>query len=857
MAKFKTAISTGALPENPEALFRDLKGRSAIIKHLWSHQADVLRAYHTRYLKSSDVALQLPTGSGKTLVGLLIAEYRRIAHSDRVVYLCPTRQLAYQVGRQAHVYGVKAHVLVGPQANYDPSHYADYVTGKAIAVTTYSGVFNSNPKLEDANVLILDDAHAAENYVADVWTVSIDRLQPLYRELLELLAGTLSNTTVVRFLDDDLDATTLKWVDKAPFPAVWPLWPRIVELIESRLDRLGSLKHAWTAIRENLPACGVYVSWAEIAIRPIVPPTRTHLPFSGAKQRVYMSATLGQGGDLERIMGVPSIDKVPIPNGWEKQATGRRLMLFPDRSLSESNAMKAAIMAIGNQERSLVMCPDKSAQKRFIKAMEGALSGFSIMGAEAIEASLEPFISRGRACLVLTNRYDGLDLPDEACRLSVIYGLPSATNLQEKFLWSRLNATALLRERVRTRLTQAFGRCTRNDTDFSAIMLVGEELFDFCAKQENTAGMHPEIRAELKFGVENSEGLSDSDFLDLLNTFYAQDADWADANHSIVQLRNELDVITDDVHAALASTTRDEVEFSYALWAGDYGRAVELSRSVIERLAGDKLRGYRGWWCYLGGYAASVAASKRDPALKSVANDMFGRAATCAPSVRWLVDLAHSLTDDVTVAYPPITAAAIENSVNHIMSLGLTGLKFERSSDSLHQKLTTKDSAQFEQGLVDLGTFLGYQALKPEGNAAPDAIWRLGDQIFAFEAKSDATSDSVSVSTLRQARGHFDWVALHLKPDDKTNVSVMVISPQTKRDSDTTPFTGALLYQSVAEIQELARFAINALRTARSRSADRDGLSQELFKTLTSSKLTPSDLFASFIQRMVSGLPTL
>ncbi|MEO1670426.1 MAG: hypothetical protein AAFR77_06490 [Cyanobacteria bacterium J06631_2] len=32
-----------------------------------------------------------------------------------------------------------------------------------------------------------------------------------------------------------------------------------------------------------------------------------------------MSATLGEGGELERITGVEKMSRLPIPQGWQKQ----------------------------------------------------------------------------------------------------------------------------------------------------------------------------------------------------------------------------------------------------------------------------------------------------------------------------------------------------------------------------------------------------------------------------------------------------------------------------------------------------------------------------------------------------------
>src|SRR5205814_1746675 len=155
---------------------------------LWAHQADVLRAYARDHETTRDVALELPTGMGKTLVGLVLAEYRRRKVEDRVVYLCPTRQLAHQVGRQAASYGINAVVLVGPQNAYPPADYASYARATAVAVTTYSGLFNVNPRLHDANTILLDDAHAGGDYISKHWSVEIEREHQAYRGVVDMFS---------------------------------------------------------------------------------------------------------------------------------------------------------------------------------------------------------------------------------------------------------------------------------------------------------------------------------------------------------------------------------------------------------------------------------------------------------------------------------------------------------------------------------------------------------------------------------------------------------------------------------------------------------------------------------------------
>jgi Helicase C-terminal domain len=120
-----------------------------------------------------------------------------------------------------------------------------------------------------------------------------------------------------------------------------------------------------------------------------------------------------------------------------------------------------------------------------------------VLEADDIEESLEPFTNASDTVLALANRYDGLDLPDDACRLLLLYGLPGGTNLQEQFLLYRLAATSLLRDRLVTRLTQAVGRCTRSDTDYAVVIILEQRLVDFVLKSDTRTILHPEIQAPI------------------------------------------------------------------------------------------------------------------------------------------------------------------------------------------------------------------------------------------------------------------------------------------------------------------------------------------------------------------------
>lgn len=60
-----------------------------------------------KIFEETDIAFELPTGTGKTAVGLLIGEWKRKRTGKRVAYLTLTNQLATQVLREAQSLGIQ------------------------------------------------------------------------------------------------------------------------------------------------------------------------------------------------------------------------------------------------------------------------------------------------------------------------------------------------------------------------------------------------------------------------------------------------------------------------------------------------------------------------------------------------------------------------------------------------------------------------------------------------------------------------------------------------------------------------------------------------------------------------------
>ena len=187
---FRSVTRHTRVADDPAEFFRDLRPRK--IAALYEQQAQLLRDYKARALDKPDVAIQGATGSGKTLVGLVLAEWRRRKYRNRPVYLCPTRQLVHQVATFAtDQLGIPAYPFTKSKHDYPPNEKSAWLSGKSVAVTTYSSVFNISPFFSSPNFLVVDDAHAADQYIGEYWTIRVSSSDPAERELFDELVACL------------------------------------------------------------------------------------------------------------------------------------------------------------------------------------------------------------------------------------------------------------------------------------------------------------------------------------------------------------------------------------------------------------------------------------------------------------------------------------------------------------------------------------------------------------------------------------------------------------------------------------------------------------------------------------------
>lgn len=689
--------------DSPEEMYLrgSLPRTDSAVSSLWIHQGDVLRAYAETHQETPDVALELPTGTGKTLPGLLISEWVRRKGEGPVLYAAPTRQLADQVLGTAKNEGVPARLLVGSHHAWSTTDQSEVEGGEAIAITTYSSIFNSHPKLPKSRLIVLDDAHAGEQFVGEQYGIAIRRheAEDAYLQVLDALRPFLSGLQIQR-LQGPPDPGAHHQV-RLILPAVDPV---ALEQLDSALAMLSDARRfQFAMVRNGLASCCVYLSYGGIQIRPMIPPTFENQVFSGAGQRVYLSATLGSGGELERAFGRSEITRMPLPSKTPPRS-GRRLFVFPDLVKDgDVEGLTKSIITITN--KALVLSQTTSAvAEQVARSLAG--NGVPSFGKEVVDQGLATFAKAPTGVLGLANRYDGMDLPGDDCRIVILGGKPDAVSLQEKFLSERADASAALAERLRTRIVQGAGRATRGPNDYAVVVVLGSDITRYFSRRENQISLEPELQAEVQFGWDNSKGQEAADILENVRVFLNHDEDWREGGEPLVaEFREDAEKVEAPGAAALGESAELEVDAWRLAFSEDWVAASQKLEEAARLVGkgGEATRGYRGLLLYLAGVWLHRGAESE--AHRARARQLVRDAGKASVRGTWLKEMK-----ELPGAEEVPLAAADVVAVNNIVARLTGNLKPNKIKDDLTEMrkwLGETAAAPYEVGLTTLGTFLG------------------------------------------------------------------------------------------------------------------------------------------------------
>ncbi len=451
-----------------------------------------------------DLILKVSTGTGKTAVGLVYLQSHMVTYEEPVVYLCPTVQLVEQVCAEADRLGLAAVAYPGGQS-IPP---VDGTSGHAIIVCTYDKLFNGRSTFDRVDVqlrpcaMVLDDAHAGVDKIRDKFRLLLEPGEDEYKTLVAMLEPSCSRA---------MPGSWIKVRDQEPHSSLeipfWT-WSSILARVRELLLNPASGTHNWFAlplVYDYLRWCRCVLSDRGAEIVPLVLPVECCRAFATCQHRLFMSATLANDATLVRDLGChPSAGSNVIAPSADK-GLGERMVLAP--SLIDPSLNRAWLIGIcaklAKRVNVVVLCPSELAAKDWVKGGARTATGDDTAGAvRALRGS------KAGNFLVLPQRYDGIDLPDDACRVLVLDGIPTGESITDTHDASRQDA---VRRRIIYRIEQGMGRAVRSHVDYAVVILAGPSLANFIAHKRVLAVMNPDTRAQLKLALDLAKLAQDED----------------------------------------------------------------------------------------------------------------------------------------------------------------------------------------------------------------------------------------------------------------------------------------------------------------------------------------------------------
>ncbi len=806
-------------------------------------------------------------------MGLLIAEWRRRSRRERVVYACPTRQLALQVVDAGLRQGIELHALIDSHHDWEARHVTAYTRSEAIAVTTYSHIFNVNSHLADAKTIVFDDAHAAEGYVADAWALEVPRTSSVYGDLFDAFDGAIDPHVLGRMTGEGADTSSAHEVRLIPISAVADRLNAVDAVLDAGLTRRTPARYRFSMIRESLGSCLFYVSRDNWYIRPMIPPSFQHPPYVDPDQRVYLSATLGEAGELERAFGRSPIARIPSPSAWERTGSGRRFFVFPDLAQFDPSSDTVAVDPAGSDELTglaELVQPSLSqrladlAAKRLILTQRGAAAkeiadDLAVPRVERFHASdltVEAFKRADRGTLLAANRYDGMDLADDTCRFMIMADVPTASHLQDRFLSSKLRAGDVLAERIRTRVVQGAGRCTRGPQDWAVVVIEGEGLLRYLSNPDHTQSMPVELQAEIEFGLAASGG-SFSNVVALTRSALAQDEDWRQHGEpALADGRARATRSPQPLAGDLAGSAPREVDAWRLAWLGDWEAAGRAAVTVLEGLTAPKARAYRAMWAYFASAWFTKAAAAGNASAATRAADLLATAHRASPGSVWLREIQTIAAN--AVENEPCDETAIDNILSLRTGAFRSAATFSSRAQTMLGQLAQDQASPYELGLLELGRLLGAESFKPTGQGQADSAWIWEGLWISVEAKSEQTTDRLSMEYVRQANTHLASITHDRGVEDPPTGSVSVISAHSRLiDPNAVPIAAPHLYLTttdvVLDIAHDAHRAWVAIRASVTGDAD-EATRAEIAKILWEHHVLPSQVKERLTPEPIRGL---
>lgn len=711
-------------------------------------QERILKEWFSNRKEERDLVVKLHTGEGKTLIGLLILQSMLNSGKGPCIYVCPNKYLVEQVCAEAEKFGIS-------YCKYDTGYIPDeFTSGKKILIVhahkLFNGlsVFGTTNNYTKAGAIILDDSHSCIDIIKDAFSIRIlkNQNEQLYQKILSLFEDDLRDQGEGSLLDiKNGDYDTLmgipywSWIEKKT---------EVLELLsQNREDP--HVKFAWHLIKDNIENCTCFIKSDRIELSPYFPNVDAFPTFSRADHRILMSATTQD--DSFFIKGLDfSVRAVQRPLIDEQMKwSGEKMIIIPSLIHEEldRNSMVTKIGMKNFQHFGCVSIVSSTKKAEQYKKLGATVANSSTLIDEINKLKNGQF----GPTLVINNRYDGIDLPDESCRVLVLDSIPYFETLSDSYEEICRPSSEIVNKKIAQKIEQGLGRGVRGEKDYCFILILGTDLVRFIRSTGTKKYFSVQTRKQIDIGLSIAEMTKEDEEnpdnpIDTINTLLRQsvgrDEGWK--QYYITEMTDE---DYRENPTSLYEKLKIEREIEKSFYSGEVEKACDKLQSYIDDYCSDPLE--KGWYLQQLARFYYIYDRKKANDLQVVAfksnNQLFKpKQGILYKKISYINENRMSRVREFISSYENYEQLQI--SIDEVLDNLSFGIKADK----------------FENSLKLVGLLLGFISQRPdkEIRKGPDNLW-CGDNnnYVMFECKNEVEESRKEINKheVGQMNNHCAW----------------------------------------------------------------------------------------------------
>lgn len=749
MVNFKNKLKEKQLEKktDPIELYKTLD-RKSVAGPLRPAQESILSQWFDFHKDDRDLIVKLHTGEGKTLIGLLILQSRINMGEGPCLYVCPNRYLVEQVRLEAEKFGIQHEILLD---KHELNH--DFLSGNKILITHAQKVFNGKSIFgigtasTKVGTIILDDSHTCIDVIKSSFTVKISKKnENLYQKILNLFEDDLIDQGEGSFLDiKDGNYSTLMTV---PYWAWIEKKSSLLKILAEHKDEQ-CIKYSWDLIKDSIEKYDCYITGNKIEISPYNIETKKFGVFEHAKHRILMSATTQD--DSFFIKGLNfNINSVRNPlRNQEQPWSGEKMIILPsliDDSL-DRQLIITELMKIEQNNFGIVSIVPNTKKTKIYENQGGIIVNASNIFDEIDKLKKGVFTQ----VVVFNNRYDGIDLPDESCRILVIDSKPYFENLCDQYEEMCRPDSDIVNKKIAQKIEQGLGRGVRGEKDYCVILIIGNDIVNFMRNKKTREYFSEQTRKQIDIGLEISKFAQEdtatqepsNSLCELIVQCIRRDEGWK------AYYLDEMNKMKEDTNSLkIYDILGEEKQIEDCFMQGEYAQAFGLMQSFIDKH--QEMSNYdKGWYLQqLARYSYYADKTKFNEIQKSafrLNNELLK---------------PRNGINYVRVSYVDCNRLAkIREFLNKFEDYQELMLSINEILENLSFAV---DHEKFEDSLQKVGELFGFISQRPdkEIKKGPDNLWCCtNNEYMIFECKNEVldTREAIKKSEVGQMNNHCGW----------------------------------------------------------------------------------------------------